>query len=647
MPKLKEEISRKVIGRELKRVQPLRREDVRLDRENRTVELAFLSDQPIEHWFGRLILDHSAGCADYTRLQTNGPLLLEHDRDRKIGGHLKVWSDGHVSRALVKFSRRDAAVAEMDDIEDGIGRGVSGGFIVHEMILEEDGDDGPVYRATKWEPVENSLVSIPADITVGIGRALDPELRREADDADEETDEETDEERTDAECRCELHDDHGDCDSDCDCDEGEETTGRAAAAASVNSQPTVTVVRSSMDKDQEILRLGEMLGEVELARDFIASNKTPDEFKAAVRQRRLTQQAPTPKPPVELSEREREQYSITRAILADANIRDGKRESCFELEVSAEIERNMHSGIKRHGGIFVPTMLKRSGLDTKSTAAGGAAVFTAYEGFLPLLRNKTQVILLGATVLPGLTSNVSFVRQATAGTAFWVGENPGADVTESALSLDLVTLSPKTLQATTSFSRQLLVQASVDVESTVNSDLAEVNAIEIDRAALHGSGAGNEPKGIYNQTGVGVVAFGGQISYDKAVDLETAITAANADIGAMAYLTTPNVRGRAKKTLEFPAVNGAAKLWDKDEMNGYRAVASNNVAKNLGAGTNEHGIVFGVWPVLMIGEFGAMELVTDPYAKKKQGMIEVTSFLMLDVQPKYGPAFAKGTGLLP
>jgi hypothetical protein len=79
-------------------------------------------------------------------------------------------------------------------------------------------------------------------------------------------------------------------------------------------------------------------------------------------------------------------------------------------------------------------------------------------------------------------------------------------------------------------------------------------------------------------------------------------------------------------------------------MNGYRAEASNQVSKTLGGGS-EHGIVFGVWSQLIVGEWGAVEIITDPYALKKQGMIEVTEFLMVDIALRYAEAFCKGTGL--
>jgi hypothetical protein len=85
---------------------------------------------------------------------------------------------------------------------------------------------------------------------------------------------------------------------------------------------------------------------------------------------------------------------------------------------------------------------------------------------------------------------------------------------------------------------------------------------------------------------------------------------------------------------------------DGGEMNGYRAEASTNVKSNLGAGTNEHGIVFGVWSALLFGEWGAMELLTDPFTLAGQAMIRVISFNQCDLQLKYGPCFSKGTGLI-
>jgi hypothetical protein len=62
-------------------------------------------------------------------------------------------------------------------------------------------------------------------------------------------------------------------------------------------------------------------------------------------------------------------------------------------------------------------------------------------------------------------------------------------------------------------------------------------------------------------------------------------------------------------------------------------------------GGSSHGIIFGVWAFLLFGQWGALEIITDPYALKKQGMIEVTTYLMVDIALRYAAAFSKGTGL--
>ena len=82
---------------------------------------------------------------------------------------------------------------------------------------------------------------------------------------------------------------------------------------------------------------------------------------------------------------------------------------------------------------------------------------------------------------------------------------------------------------------------------------------------------------------------------------------------------------------------------DNGTLAGYKAVASNQVKATLGGGS-EHGLIFGNWSEVLIGTWGALELVVDPYALKKQGMIEVTSFQLADIALRHGQSFTKATG---
>jgi phage head maturation protease len=149
----------------------------RVDRANRTVELSFSSEEPYERGFGIEILDHSPGAIVDDRFKRGAvPFLLNHDWNRQIGTVLGYSVSGTRAFAKVKLSKSEDGI--LDDIVDGIRSNISVGYVVIEMseIAQEKGKS--VYRVTKWEPLEISLVSVPADATVGIGRGKEVEAER-------------------------------------------------------------------------------------------------------------------------------------------------------------------------------------------------------------------------------------------------------------------------------------------------------------------------------------------------------------------------------------------------------------------------------------------------------------------------------------
>ena len=346
---------------------------------------------------------------------------------------------------------------------------------------------------------------------------------------------------------------------------------------------------------------------------------------------------------MELNDKEAKQYSYARAILLAA----GEVTGGFEAEVSQEMARNMPVGYKARGGVFVPMSLKARTLTSTGTNGAKETVFTQDGGeLIDLLRNKALVAQFGARVLSGLTSPVAFPKLTGGMTAHWVTENSGSDVSASQLATGLVTLSPKTLQSTTAYSRQLLGLASYDIESMVRNEIAQAHALAVDRASLHGAG-GAEPTGIYNLSGVNSVAMGGVPSYGKFVDMVTAVASDNALAGALGFMTTPGMAGKMAQTLVASAAGSDFIFTGKFEdglIAGYQAAATNQVSSTLGTGSDEHGIVYGNWNDLLVGLWGATEIIVDPYALKKQGLIEVTSFQMADVQVRHAESFCKATG---
>lgn len=147
----------------------------------RTAELTFSSETPYERWFGPEILDHSEGSVDLTRLQEIGVLLFNHDADKPIGKVEKVWiGDDSRGHALVRFDTDEESDRIFQKVSGGSLRGVSVGYRIKDYNTIKDGEKskdgrfaGPAVVVTQWEPLEISIVSVPADAGVGVGRSIE------------------------------------------------------------------------------------------------------------------------------------------------------------------------------------------------------------------------------------------------------------------------------------------------------------------------------------------------------------------------------------------------------------------------------------------------------------------------------------------
>jgi HK97 family phage major capsid protein len=349
-------------------------------------------------------------------------------------------------------------------------------------------------------------------------------------------------------------------------------------------------------------------------------------------------------PAVEFNEAELRRYSLRRALCVAAGLEAAQS---FETDVSQEIERQLPNSYQRRGGLFVPTSLSRAALDAHTTGKGVELIGEEAGPFITALRKRALVLRLGARLVTGLRGTVGFPRQDTAGTAHWVEDNPGEDYDESNLTLSQVQLRPKLLVSATTFSRQLLVQSTPAVDEILAEDMAQSSAVALDLAAVHGTGTGNEPLGLYNiPAGVAEVDFGGgPPTMEKVVEMETIVAVADGetDPETAGYLTTPEVRERAKLTEEA----SGARLWLDSTMNDHRAEATNQLSKELGAGEDEHAMVYGIWSELLVGEWGAIEVLVNPYTLAGQGMIKATSFYLADVAPRHPESFCRSTGLVP
>ena len=605
----KEELSRDLEGTKFKRVEATSFNMV----DERSMEFPFSSEYPVARYFGNEILSHGYESANLSRLNDGAPLLYNHDPDRMIGVVERAWVDGEKKRgyAKVRFSRNKFAQEVLQDVRDGILRGVSFGYSIDKMEEREDG-----LVATNWSPYEVSLAVIPADPTVGVGRSL------EIDDSD---------------VNVEVERSLQDADPD-------------TAASTASPVNTVTEVMESTTTDVEVIRseaveaertriasinkLGERHNLSDLARELISGGQSVDEARAAVLEKIGTQ-------PVEhsitandigLSDKETRSFSFVKALnyLSNQGDAQARRDAAFEIEVGEAAAKQYE---RSSNGIVIPNEVLRRDLVVGTPTAGGDLVDDVLlaGSFIDLLRNRLAIAQAGATMLTGLQGNVSIPRQTSAASAYWVGEN--AAPTESQQAIDQVNMTPKTVGAFVDYSRRLLLQSSIEVEGMVRNDLVRVIALEIDRAAIYGTGSSNQPQGLTNVSGIGSETLTGTGTFLEYIAMETDVATANADAGALRYIVNATTRGGLKGTKK-DAGSGEFVFAD-NEINGYPVIVSNQLANN--------DALFGDFSMFIMGMWSGLDLTVDPYAGATAGTVRVIALQDVDFAVKQPGAFCLGT----
>ncbi len=586
-------------------------EAITVDAETRTVEIPFSSEMPVERWFGDEVLSHKSGAADLTRLNDGAPLLFNHNMDEIIGvvEEARIGADKR-GYARVRFAKTARADEVMGMVNDGILRNVSFGYRIAEMS-ESVKDGKSTYTATRWEPYEISAVTIPADNSVGFGRSDDGDQRDVTVHRSEES--------APAE------------------QPPEEITMTEATAPAVDVQVVATqAAEAERSRIAAISALGERFNQSELSRKLINEGKSMDEARSAFLEEIKVDQKPITGQEADLglTDKEVRAYSFVRAIHAMANPGDKSAwaAAAYERELSEAASKKSGRAAR---GFMIPADVLRRDLNVGTATAGGNLVATDLlaGSFIDLLRNRSVAVRAGATVLNGLVGNIAIPRQSGAATAYWVAES-GAP-TESQQTINQVTMTPKTVGAYTDFSRRLTLQSSIDIETMVRSDLATVIALAIDKAALYGTNADNQPKGLTGQTGINTVAFAAaNATFAELVSMETAVASDNADVNGMSYLVNPAQRGVYKSTAKFGSGTDAT-IWEPgNTVNGYRTEVSNQIT----AGD----VVFGNFAELLIGFWSGLDLMVDPYSNSTSGTIRVVALQDTDIAVRHAESFTYG-----
>ena len=616
------------------------------------VEMSISSEAPYERFFGIEILRHTADSVDLTRLgDGRHPLLLGHDHERQIGVVKRAWvdADARKLRGAVKFSRGPLGQEIRQDVEDGIRSLVSVGYFVDEIEEVEKAADGsetvlrrlsgeefmremetehgadfyragpaaarakgsepPTFIVTRFTPFEASVVPVPADVTVGIGRSAGAGNDPKPDAAPLQT---------------------------------------AHTKEKQNMDQQKTAAELEIERRDQIAALGEQyvargyISEKDVA-EAIRGGHSLDKFRDTIMQKMESRHTDASPLMIGLTQKEVQRYSLGRALVAA--VTGDWTKAKFEMDCSRAVEKLMGRSPE---GFFVPFDAFRRDFNVGTASEAGNLVPTGLRAdlFTDALRAAMVLGPMGVRFLTGLSGNIDIPRKSTAGTLGMLTEIGSAS--ETAPVTAKATLSPKRIGAYVEVSKQALIQSAISLEDMIRDDLITGAGRLLQDQAINGAGTGAEIKGLRNVTGIGTVVGGtngAAPAWSHLVDLESKCADANAEPDLLSgYLLNTKLRGKYKQT-QF--ATNLPFIWQNGDMplNGYRAAVSNSVPSNLTKGTSttvcSAALFSSDWSMTVIGLFGAPDVTVDPYTKADTGQVKITLNQFADMQHRQPAAVAK------
>lgn len=326
-------------------------------------------------------------------------------------------------------------------------------------------------------------------------------------------------------------------------------------------------------------------------------------------------------------------FSLKNAILSLSDPEEAKNvDAGYEREVSQELKNA--TGIKTERG----EMLVPISAFTKTLTAGGTgnniiADEVQAEMFVDVLRNNS-IIMDVARTLMNLKGDVSIPKKTGSTTAYWFSGDGSDDITSSDVTLDGLPLTPHFVAGLTKYSYKVLTQSDPGVERLLEDDLIQTIGVEIDRAAINGSGSGNEPKGILQFADIGSVEFDGTSgpTWAEVVEMEQELADNNALRGNLNYLNNSGLLTHLKTTEK---ASGTAEFLHADgRMNDYPSHFTANVPEGQQ--------LFGNFDDLIVAMWGAIKLRVDPYSEFSSGTTAVRAILPIDFTVRHEESFAVG-----
>lgn len=601
----------------------------------------FSSETPVERMFGNEILSHDPGAMNMDRISSGAaPLLFNHDPGDPIGMITSAEVKNRRGYATARFFNTPRAQQVRQMVIEGM-RNVSVGYSINQARENPKTAD---FVVTDWTPFEISIATVPADASVGVGRAAAVETEaRVTRDPPPEPAGNSEPEAGDKPAFSSAS--------------PAETIAAPAATRSIAMTDVITPAAGPL-ADSAVANDGTQLERLrirtihDLCRQHKVDDKTRDEWidngmTVDVASSKILdilaergRNQPDQPTRVGLSNKEIRNYSLNRAIQSILGHGNWDKAG-LEFEAHKAIRDKLNRDCGKNS-FFVPVEVQERGAGTMekrdltvaSSPGGGYLVETSNQGFIDILRNRSVAMAMGARRLTGLQGNLTVPKQTAAATAYWLSSE-SSTITEGSLTLGQMALSPKTVGAYVEISRQLLLQSSPSAEQVTMTDLAAQLALAVDTAAINGSGSSGQPLGILGTSGVGTGPSGTSLDYANVLKFQSDVAGANALTSSCGYVTTPTVAGLLMARTPFTYANRA--IWDGSMLDanvaGFRAMSSNQMPTAT--------MLFGDWLQLVIAEWGILEVEINPVANFQAGIVGVRAIYSVDIGVRYAGAFSK------
>jgi HK97 family phage major capsid protein/HK97 family phage prohead protease len=331
-------------------------------------------------------------------------------------------------------------------------------------------------------------------------------------------------------------------------------------------------------------------------------------------------------------------FNIVKAI---NEARNGKLTG-IEAEVNQEginEKRKLNQDFRDSHAVNLPEMIFQRTQTVGGATTGADLVFTEPGRYVDFLYPNTPMLNL-CSVADNLVGNIDFPKQTSSYSLNWQTET-GTDTVQD-INFDKVTMSPKRAVISASMSNQLLRQEySRGIEQRIIGQLNLSFNKGLENAVLNGTGASNQPSGIYTELAAQALTLGA-ITFEDLVDMEAALAAADALDGRLAYVTHPNVVAKLKKT-KVDAGSGRflveGMLDPVKTANGYN-IFNSTLSKKTAGSPDTYGLLFGNFNDVQIGFWGGATLMVDPYTNMKSSIVEIYVERFMDVAVLRDASFA-------